>query len=73
MNHNQPFVPNQPYAPQRVQNVRIMLDRKMFYQQQMVALFGAARMGEVMASPDPFILPVVHYQFSFDVTILILS
>ena len=50
MNHNQPFVPNQPYAPQRVQNVRIMLDRKMFYQQQMVALFGAARMGEVMGS-----------------------
>ena len=58
-NQNQPFPHGQPYAPQRIQNVKIILDRKMFFQLQMVAMFGAARMQEIFASNEPFILPLI--------------
>ena len=69
---NQPFPHAQPCAPQRIQNVKIILDRKMFFQQQMVAMFGAARMGEIFASNEPFILPLTLHENSFDVYIYIL-
>ena len=70
---NQPFSHGQPYAPQRLQNVKIILDRKMFFQQQMVAMFRAARMGETFALNEPFILPLILHANSFDVYIYILT
>ena len=73
MNPNHPFPRGQAYAPQRVQIMRIVLDRKMFYQQRMHALFGAERVREINASPEPFILPIVDHPLSFDVTIFVLT
>ena len=70
---NQPFLHGQPYAPHRLQNVKIILDRKMFFQQRMVAMFGAARMGEIFALNEPFILPLILHENSFDVYTHILT
>lgn len=72
-NPNQPFPPGLPYVAQRIQTVRIALDRKIFFQQRMVAMFGVERMQEILASNEPFILPLVLHHNSFDVTIFILS
>ena len=72
-NLNHPFPHNQPYAPQNVQIVRIILDYKMFYQQRLHATFGAERVNEINASPEPFIFPVINYPLSFDVNIFILT
>ena len=70
---NQPFPQGQPYAPQRIQSVRIMLDRKIFYQHRIVAEFGVERLTEILNSNDPFIFPVISYHNSFDMLILILT
>ena len=70
---NQPFPHAQPYAPQRIQNGKIILDKKIFFQHEMVAMFGAARMGEIFASNEPFILPLILHENSFDVYIYILT
>ena len=48
------------------------LIEKMFFQQRMVAMFGLKRMQEVMASNEPFIMPLIYYQHSFDIYIFIL-
>ena len=68
---NQPFPHAQPYAPQRIQNVKIILGKKKFLQRQMVAMFGATRMGEIFASNEPFMLPLILHENSFDVYIFI--
>lgn len=69
---NQPFEQGQPYAPQRIQSIRIILDRKMHYQQIITAMFGRERLQEINESDQPFILPLVQHQVSFDVWIYIL-
>ena len=35
-------------------------------------LFGAERLGEILASPEPLILPVLDYRITWDVVILVL-
>ena len=52
--------------------VNICIDRKIFYQQRMVLLFGPERLREVLESPDPIILPILDYTTSFNVHIFIL-
>ena len=58
---NRPFVPGQPYAPQRVQSIRVILDRKMHYQQVIISMFGRERLHEINTSDQPFILPMIHH------------
>lgn len=73
MNQNQPFPRGQVYVPQRIQKVTFILDRKIFFQQRMVATFGLERMQEIFASPEPFIFPMLSYHDSFDVYIYVLT
>ena len=72
-NPNQPFPPNQPYVPQTIQGIRIILDRKTIFQQRMVAMFGSARMQEIFASNEPFILPLILHENLFEIFIYILT
>ena len=73
MDRNQPFPHGQAYAPQRTQKVIFILDRKMFFQQRMVATFGYNKMQEIFSSPEPFIFPMISYENSFDVYIYVLT
>ena len=73
MNQNQPFPPGQAYVPQRIQKVTFILDRKIFFQQQMVATFGLQQIHEIFASLEPFIFPMIAYENSFDVYIYVLT
>ena len=52
--------------------INVHIDRKIFYQQRIVFLFGAERLREILVSPDPIILPILDYTVSFDVHIFIL-
>ena len=70
-NHN-PFPHGLPFAPQRLQLVRIVIDNKIFYQQKMTELFGRERVREINESDQPFILPLINYRTNFDVIIFIL-
>ena len=71
------MIPNNP-PPLNVLNpnqgirVQIQIDHKVFYQQHIVFLFGATRLGEILASPHPFILPLIFYHTSCDVFIFFL-
>ncbi len=69
---NRPFVSGQPYAPQRVQSIKIILDRKMHYQQIITSMFGRERLHEINTSDQPFVLPLIHHNVSFDVWIYVL-
>ena len=69
---NQPFNEGWPYAPQRVQAIRVILDRKMHYQQVIMSMFGRERLHEINMSDQPFILPLIHHNVSFDVWIYVL-
>ena len=57
-----------------VQNisVHIWISRKIHFQQRLAFLFGPERLREILTSPEPIILPLIDYNFSFDVTIVIL-
>ena len=70
---NQPFPRGQAYVPQRIQKVIFILDRKMFFQQRMVATFGFERMQQIFSFSEPFIFPMVSYHDSFDVYIYVLT
>lgn len=52
--------------------VNVHIDRKIFFHQRIVFLFGPKWLGEILASLDPIILPLLDYAFSFDVTIFVL-
>lgn len=52
--------------------VHIRVDRKIFFHQRIVFLFGPDRLAEIMASLDPIILPLMDYSVSFDIVIFIL-
>ena len=64
-----PFLPF--YSVQRIW-INIHIDRKIFFQQRIVYMFGAERLGEILQSPLPVIIPVINYETSFDVHIFIL-
>ena len=57
-----------------VQSIRvnIWISRKIHFQQRIVFLFGPERLREILLSPDPIILPLIDYNFSFDVNVVIL-
>lgn len=56
----------------RAIRINVHVDRKIFFQQRIVFMFGADRLGEVLASPEPIILPLINYETSFDVHVFIL-
>ena len=59
-----------------VQTLRINIwisHYKIHFQQRLVFLFGPERLREILLSPDLIIIPLLDYNFSFDVTILILQ
>ena len=53
-------------------NVRVCISRKMHFMQRIVFLFGPERLGEILASPEPVILPLINYHTSFNVHVFIL-
>lgn len=53
-------------------NVRICISRKMHFMQRIVYLFGPEILGEILASHEPIILPLINYHTSFDVHVFIL-
>ncbi len=71
MNNQQrpPFF--QFYSTQRI-CINIHVDRKIFYQQRIVFMFGPDRLGEILASPLPVIIPIINYETSFDVHVFVL-
>ena len=52
--------------------INVHVDQKLFYHQHIVYMFGPERLGEILESPIPVIIPIMNYKLSFDVTILIL-
>ena len=64
-----PFLPF--YNTQSIR-INVHVDRKIFYHQRIVYMFGPERLGEIWESQIPVIIPIITYELSFDVTILIL-
>ena len=56
----------------RAIRINVHVDRKIFYHQRIVFMFGPNRLGEIRTSPDPVIIPMIHYENSFDVHVFIL-
>ena len=52
--------------------INVHVDRKIFFQQRMVFMFGPERLREIMASPLPVVIPMINYENSFDVHVFIL-
>lgn len=71
MNNQQrpPFLPF--HSTQRL-SIHVYVDRKIFYRQRLVLMFGPDRMEEIIQSPLPMVIPIINYETSFDVSILIL-
>lgn len=61
-----------PFDFTRHIRVNICISRKIHFQQRIVLLFGAERLGEILRSPEPVILPLIDYNISFDVHVFIL-
>ena len=59
------------HMTQRIQ-INVHIDRKLFYQQRIVLMFGPERLREILLSPLPMIIPMIHYKNSFDVHVFIL-
>ena len=64
-----PFLPF--YNTQHIQ-IQVHVDWKIFYHQRIVYLFGHKRLGEILESLIPIIIPIINYELSFDAIILIL-
>ena len=71
MNPN-PVNPLNDLNPNLGIKIQLRIDRKIFFQQRIVSLLGAERMGDVMRSPHPFILPIINYHTSCNIYIFIL-
>ena len=56
---------------QRIQ-INVHVDRRIFYHQRIVYMFGPQRLGEILASPQLVIIPIINYETSFDVHVFIL-
>ena len=53
--------------------INIHVDRKVFYLQGIVFMFGhPERLRYILASPLPIIIPMIQYKHSFDVHVFIL-
>ena len=59
------------HLTQRIQ-INVHVDRKVFYQQRLVYMFGLQRLREILESPLPVIIPFILYEHSFDVNVFIL-
>ena len=59
------------YLTQHI-NVWVCISRKIHFMQRMVFMFGLEGLNAAMDSPNPIILPLIHYNTSFDVHIFIL-
>ena len=64
-----PFLPF--HLTQRIW-INVHMDRKVFYQQRIVFMFGAERLREILDLPLPVIIHMIHYEHSFDVHVFIL-
>ena len=53
-------------------NVRVIVDRKIFFMQRIVSLFGPAGLDQIMQAQHPVIIPFVLYEHGFDVYVYIL-
>ena len=52
--------------------INVHVDRKIFYHQRIVYMFGPKRLGKILESPILVVIPIINYELSFDVNILIL-
>ena len=52
--------------------INVHVDKKIFFQQRMVFMFGPERLREIMESPLPVVIPMINYENSFDVHVFIL-
>ena len=52
--------------------MRVIVDRKIFFMQRIVSLFGPAALDQVMQAQHPVIIPFVLYEHGFDVYVYIL-
>ena len=69
MNNQNPFL---PFAFTPKIRINVHVDQKIFFQQRIALMFGAAVLREVLESPLPVIIPVINYEVSFDMHIFIL-
>ena len=63
---------NEPYQFVPFTSIHVVLSCKIFFQQRLALTFGADRLAEINASPQPFLLPLLDYNLTFDVYIFIL-
>ena len=61
-----------PLTPIARQDVRIIVSAKFRFQRTILRMFGPKRLAAINASVDPFILPIIRYDISFDVYIFVL-
>ena len=59
------------HRTQRIQ-INVHVDRKIFFQQRIVFMFGPQVLGEILASPLPVVIPMIHYKHSFDMHVFTL-
>ena len=62
----------QPFHFSQQIEIRVCISQKIHFMQRIALMFGPERLGEVLASPNPVILPLINYQTSFNVFIFIL-
>ena len=72
MRPNNPIRQNEPYQFVPFTSFHVVLSCKIFFQQRLALTFGADRLVEINASPQPFLLPLLDYNLTFDVYIFIL-
>ena len=74
MNNNGPYEGPlfQPFDLTQHINVQVCISKKIHFMQRIVFMFGSESLNAAMASPNPIIVPLIHYNTSFDVHIFIL-
>ena len=72
MRPNNPIRQNEPYQFFPFTSIHVVLSCKIFFQQRLALTFGADHLAEINASPQPFLLPLLDYNLTFDVYIFIL-
>ena len=70
---NRPIREGEPYDPQPMTSIYIILGFKVLFQQSIVRHFGAESLADILNSPSPFIFPMLDYERSWDVYIFILT
>ena len=61
-----------PFYNTQSMHINVHVDQKIFYHQRIVYMFGPERLGEILELQISVIIPIINYEMSFDVTILIL-